>query len=288
MKLVMPDVKLMADINVAQAKQSPFGQFLLGQMESAHLQQFTGLTGFDPRSDLMELLIASNGSSGMANSLALVSGVFNLAAIAGAAQAGGAATETYQGVTIYSSGGKSEGVAFLNASIMIAGSLTNVKAAIDRQTAPVTLPASLTAQANQLSVTQDAWAIFTISPATLMPSGSPKTPPMGGIALPPNVLQQLQSGYAGVKFGSNVALTVQAQSDTAENAAGLAGLVQLAGNIAQMQAAKNPDAAAFAKSLTATAQGTTVNITASLPAAQFQQLLTPKAAVKEHLQGERK
>jgi hypothetical protein len=236
----------------------------------------------------MELLIASNGSSGMANSLALVSGVFNLAAIAAAAQAGGATPEIYRGVTIFFHGGKSEGVAFLNASIMIAGSAANVKAAIDRQTAPVTLPASLTAQANQLSVTQDAWAIFTVSPATLLPSGSQKTPPVGGIALPANVLQQLQSGYAGVKFGSNVALTVQAQSDTAENAAGLAGLVQLAGNLAQMQAAKNPDAAAFAKSLIATAQGTTVNVSASLPAAQFQQLLTPKAAVKEHLQGERK
>src|SRR5580693_5444597 len=75
MKLVMPDVKLMTDVNVAQAKLSPFGQFLLSQMESAHLQEFTTLTGFDPRQDLLELLVVSNGAPGAANSLGLASGV---------------------------------------------------------------------------------------------------------------------------------------------------------------------------------------------------------------------
>jgi len=288
MKLVMPDVKVMSDFNVAQAKQSPFGQFLLSQMESARLQQFTALTGFDPRNDLMELLVVSNGSPGAGNSLALASGVFNPVTIAAAAQAGGATAETYKGVTIFGNPGKTEGVALLNGSIMIAGSVPNVKAAIDRQAAPAVLPASLVTQANQLSVTQDAWAIFTISPAALIPAGAQKAPPIGGMAVPANILQQVQSGYVGVKFGSNVALTVQAQSDTAENAAGIAGLLQLAGNLAQMQTAKNPDAAAFAKSLTVTAQGSTVNVSVSLPSDRFQQLLTPKAAAKEPAPGDRK
>jgi hypothetical protein len=288
MKLAMPDVKVMSDVNIAQAKLSPFGQFLLSQMETAHMQQFAAATGFDPRNDLIELLVVSNGSPAAGNSLALASGIFNSAAIAAAAQAGGATSETYKGVAILGAAGKTEGVAFLNGSIMIAGTVANVKAAIDRQTAPATLPASLVTEANQLSVTQDAWVISTVSPAALFSSGDRKTPAIGGMAVPANLFQQVQSGYAGVKFGSNVVLTAQAQSDTAENAAGLAGLLQLAGNLAQMQAAKNPDAAAFAKSLSVTAQGSTVNISASLPAEMFQQLLTPKAAVKEHIHGEPK
>jgi hypothetical protein len=288
MKLVMADVKVMSDVNVMQAKLSPFGQFLLSQMESSGIQQFAAETGFDPRQDLIEVLLVSNGAAGTADSLALASGVFNLAKIAAAATANGAVQETYNGVTIIESPKKTEGAAFLNASVMIAGSVANVKAAIDRQTAPATLPPSLVTQANQLSVTQDAWALSTVSPAALAPASGSKPPAVAGVAIPTNILQQVQSGYLGVKFGSSVAFTAQAQSDTAEDATALAGLLQLFGNIAQMQAAQNPDAAAFAKSLTVTAAGTTVNISASLPEAQFQQLLTPKAAVKRHLQGERK
>jgi hypothetical protein len=284
MKLVMPDVKVMSDVNVAQAKLSPFGQFLLSQMESVRLQQFAAQTGFDPRQDLTELLLVSNGVPGAANSLVLASGVFNPVTIAAAAQAAGAASETYKGVTILDNSAKTEGVALLNGTIMIAGSVVNVKAAIDRQTAPAAaLPASLATEANLLSLTQDAWAISTVSPASLIPAGAQKSPPIGGMAVPANVLQQVQSGYVGVKFGSNVTLTAQAQSDTQEDAAGLAGLLQLAGNIVQMQAAKNPDAAAFAKSLAVTALGATVNISASLPSETLQQLLTPKAAVKDHV-----
>jgi hypothetical protein len=290
MKLVMPDVKLMTDVNVAQAKLSPFGQFLLSQMESAHLQEFAAQTGFDPRQDLLELLVVSNGAPGAANSLGLASGVFNPAMIASAAQSAGAASETYKNVTILENPAKTEGIAFLSASIAAAGSVPNVKAAIDRQSAPATLPPAVVTQANQLSVTQDAWTLSTVSPATLIPVGTAKPPALGGMTVPANILQQVQSGYAGVKFGANVTVTVQAQSDTTEDATALAGILQFVGNLAQMQAGQNSAAAALAKSLTVTTQGSIVNLSASLPEAQFQQLLTPspKGAVKPHLQGDRK
>jgi hypothetical protein len=83
-------------------------------------------------------------------------------------------------------------------------------------------------------------------------------------------------------------VTAQAQSDTAEDATTLAGLLQFVANLAQMQASQNSAAAALAKSLTVSTQGSVVNLSASLPEAQFQQLLTPKAAAKPHLHGDRK
>jgi hypothetical protein len=288
MKLAMSDVKVMADVNVLQAKLSPFGQFVLSQIENTSVQQFASATGFDPRQDLIELMLVSNGAPGANNSLAMASGVFNPAKIAEAATAAGAKQETYNGVTIISGLKDSGSVAFLNGSIMIAGSVTNVKAAIDRQAAPATLPPSLVTQANALSVSYDAWALSTVSPLALVPAGGGKTQPIDGVKLPLNVLQQVQSGYLGVKFGANVAFAAQAQSDSDQDAAGLAGMLQLLGNLAQMQTAQNPNAAAFAKSLSISATGSTVNISASVPEAQFQQLFTPKAAVKGHLQGQPK
>ncbi len=290
MKLVMPGVKVMSDVNVLQARLSPFGQFVLTQIGSGSIQQLSAATGFDPRQDLIEVLAVSTGASGpSADALVLASGVFNPAKILAMAAAAGAAQETYKGVSIVV-GPKNAGgaAAFPSPSILIAGNLASVKAAIDRQASPASLPPSLVTQANQLSVAYDAWVLSTVSPASLAPSAEGKPQAIGGMNLPLNALQNLQSGYLGVKFGANVTVTAQAQSDTEENAAGLAGMLQFVGNLAQMQAAQNPDAAAFAKSLTVAAKGSTVNFSASLPEAQFQQLLTPKTAVKGHAQGERK
>lgn len=288
MKLVMPDVKLISDVNVLQAKLSPFGQYVLSQVESSQVQQLAAATGFDPRQDLIELLLVSNGSGGSTNSLALASGVFNPAKIASAAATSGATQEMYKGVTIIDVPKNSGGIAFLNGSILIGGSIENVKAAIDRQAAPSTLPPSLVTQVNQLSVAYDAWALSTVSPAALAPAAEGKGQAVAGMKIPWSSLQQVQSGYLGVKFGPNIAFAAQAQSDTAENAAGIAGMLQLVGNIAQMQAAQNPSAAAFAKSLNVTSSGSTVTMSASLPEAQFQQLVMPKAAVKGRQPGEPK
>ena len=48
LNLVMPDVKVMADINVEQAKTSPFGQYVLAQVQPQQLMQIAAITGFDP------------------------------------------------------------------------------------------------------------------------------------------------------------------------------------------------------------------------------------------------
>jgi len=278
MKLVMPDVKVLVYINVMQAKLSPAGQYVLSQMEGVAWQ-----AGFDPRQDLIELFVVWNGAPKTANPLALASGVFDPARIAAAAAASGATHETYKGVTIiHTNPAKTEGRAFLTGSIMIGGSIANLKAAIDRQSAPPSLPPSLVTLVNQSSATQDA-LLFTENLATSAPSDAPQV--LGfGLAAPANLLQMTKSGYIGLKFGSNVAFTAQFWTDTPENAAALAGFLQLAVNIAQAQTAQNPDIAALAKSLVATARGSTVNISGIVPGSQFQQLLTPEAAVK----GERK
>ena len=61
----MPDAKVLAGVNVAQAKSSPFGQYVLSQISANDpgLQQLASVTGFDPRQDLCEVLVASNGAS---------------------------------------------------------------------------------------------------------------------------------------------------------------------------------------------------------------------------------
>jgi hypothetical protein len=59
--MVMPDAKVLAGVNVDSAKASPFGMYVLTQMQSNNtdLQQLIALTGFDPTRDVDEVLVAS-------------------------------------------------------------------------------------------------------------------------------------------------------------------------------------------------------------------------------------
>jgi hypothetical protein len=284
LSLAMPDATVLAGVNVDQAKATPFGQFVLTtllQTQDQRLQQLATLTGFDPRRDVNELLLASTSAPGSKTGLALARGVFDPDKIAAAAQSAAAAVETYGGVSIIEDPQHQNGFAFLDSTLVVAGDLANVKAVIDRRHGGPTISAKLAAQASQLSSTQDAWAISTVPPSTLQPPAA--APPAAGADLQ-NALQKIESASGGVKFGSVVVLTGQAQAATPQDASSLGDVLQLFVNMAQLQAAKRPEAAALAQSLVVSTQGSTVKITLSLPEGQFQQLVKPKAAARKAVQ----
>src|SRR4051794_25481921 len=86
LSLVMPDAKVLAGVNVDQAKVTPFGLYILGQMQlqDAHLKELTTLTGFDPSRDVHELLVATNSTAsgkGPQTGLAVARGNFDPARI---------------------------------------------------------------------------------------------------------------------------------------------------------------------------------------------------------------
>ena len=288
LNLVMPDAKVIAGVNVAQAKASPFGQYVLSQMTASNtdIQQLSALTGFDPTRDVNELLLASTAAPGSHSGLATATGTFDVNSIVSFATSKGAKTETLGGITILEDPNQTHGVAFLSGSLVAAGDLASVKAAIGRVAQPSILPAALLTQVNQLSAAEDAWALTTVPPSSLNPGATAPTIPGLGNGLQ-NSLGSVQSVSGGVKFGANVSLTAQAQTDTAQNATALAGVVQFLANMAQLQAAnQNPQAAAALQSLTATANGTTVTVNLSVPEDQFQQLVHPQTkAARRHRPG---
>jgi hypothetical protein len=279
LNLVMPDAKALAGVNVAQAKSSPFGQYVLSQMTAgnAGIRQLAALTGFDPSQDVNELLLASNGAAGHAG-LAAATGTFNAASIASFATGHGAVSEIYSGVNILEDPKQKHGIAFLSESLVAAGDITDVKAAIDRRANPSILPAALVTEVKQLSAANDAWALTTVPPSSLRQGSAPTSIPGIGNGLQ-NVLGNVQSIAGGVRFGSAVNFTAQAQADSPQNATALAGALQFLASMAQLKAAQNPQAAAALQSLSATAQGSTVNIALSLPEDQFQQVLQAKPNV---------
>jgi hypothetical protein len=283
LNLVMPDATVVAGVNVEQAKTTPFGQYVLSliQPNDPHLKEIADLTGFDPTRDVREVLVASNGTPGgtQHSGLALARGNFDPARIVAAATSKGAQTEVYNGVTII--GGPADakqegGIAFLDATTVVAGDLANVKAAIARRTTTSNLPASLAVQINQWSTTEDAWAVSLIPTASLhTPAGAP---PIPGVGTQNNAFTSIQQAAGGVKFGSLVVLTAQAQADTAQNAQAMGDALKLLASLAQLQGTNDAAIKSLTQSLTVSASGNLLNVSASIPQDQVQQLVKPRAA----------
>src|ERR1017187_5854499 len=217
LNLVMPDAKVLAGVNVEQAKGTQVGQYALNQLQTqdAQMQQLVAMTGFDPRRDVRELLVASDGTPGSKTGLALAKGTFDVAKITAAAALAGVATEVYSGFTILKDPKKQEaGIAFLDATTVAAGDIANVKGASDRLKTSQPLPAAVAVKVNQWSNSQDAWGITTVPPASLAPpakAGAANNPMM-------NAGQNVQAAAGGVKFGALVVFSGEAQCDTAQNA----------------------------------------------------------------------
>jgi len=162
--------------------------------------------------------------------------------------------------------------------LVVAGDLASVKAAIDRQAVAAPIPAALSTQVNNWSGLQDAWAISTVPPSSLQPpANAPKVPGMNG----QGPFQTIQSAAGGVKFGAVVAITAQAQSDNAQDAASMGDALKLLANLAQMHAAQNPTAASLAQSLQVSTSGSTLTVTLNLPEDQLQQIVKPKANARK-------
>src|SRR3984957_17475642 len=104
LNLVMPDATVVSGMNVSQSITSPFGQYILSQMQSndSGFLQFISSTGFDPRKDLLEILAAtpSTGSSTGHSGLILGRGVFQPAMIIGAATDQGGVVTNYRGFSL--------------------------------------------------------------------------------------------------------------------------------------------------------------------------------------------
>jgi hypothetical protein len=274
MSLLMPDAKVIAGINVEQAKNSPFGQFLLTQMQKGNggFGKLTTVTGFDPSKDLAEVLMGTLGQPAQ-QGLVLARGSFDSEKIFTAAQAAGHTVETYKGVQILT--GKEESithaVAFLGTTIAVAGDLDSVHGAIDRRTASgVSIDPALAAMVSQLSSSLDAWSVSTAPLAAFAGQKFPDTT-LNGL-LNSNILKSIQQTSAGIKFGAIVQLSAQMVASSSQSATSLAEVVLFLGSMVQANAPAANAAAimALVQSLAVQADGNTVNLALSIPEEQLE------------------
>ena len=279
LKAVMPDAEFIGGANVDQVMNSPFGQFMLSKIsaEEQKLQKMIDMTGFDPRRDLREVMVASkNMGGGKDNAIVMAKGTFDAAKLTAAASLHGAALNSYNGVTIFALNPKkeSEGIVALMAGMAIGGPTEAVKAAVDRlQSGTGTAPA-LAAQAVAASAKWDAWAVSNASPSKL--AGVVSNPNLGG-ALKGEVLQAITQTTGGVRFGANVEIGGEAVMRSEQDATALVDVYKFLMSMVQMNAPKTGPAStpiqALFGSANVTASGVTVTFSAQLPQTELEKLI---------------
>src|SRR5438477_6379340 len=143
LSMVMPDAKVIAGIHVESGRNSLFGQYVLShmQLDDENFKKLMAETGFDPRRDLTEIVLASNWAAD-ANGrwLVLARGFFNAARIASSVKVNGGNLAEFQGVSIFSGNNTSGNtrtdnpkvensvIAILDQSTAAMGDLESVKA----------------------------------------------------------------------------------------------------------------------------------------------------------------
>ncbi len=277
LNLVTDDTQILAGVQVQKAFGSPFGQYLLSKMaQNANAQKFTAGTGFNPKNDLSEVLILSNGQSPNSGDrgTVLLKGRFDPSKFAAVATATGAAVSDYSGVQIITpANGKGPSAAFLDTSILVVGDSAHIQAVINRHNAATTYSSALADKASATSNNYDAWF------ASVTPVSNFVTPPANG-SVPASVLNAILEESGGIQFGStSVNFTGEGVTRTAQDAQTMARLLQLLS--AMIQSNQNANAQAGVKLLSGANivnDGTTIRVTLSIPEQQLEQMLQANQA----------
>ena len=135
---VSPDAVMLAGIRMEEVRATPLYQKLMSRQKLDQMDRFAAETGFDPRKDVRDLLVASDGK----RTTVVARGRFDQIKVKNATRS------SYGGYTLYNGG--EGGVALISRSIAVAGNIDAVKAAIDRNKTGTGSQTGLIARAEQV------------------------------------------------------------------------------------------------------------------------------------------
>jgi hypothetical protein len=283
----MPGAKVVSGVNVLTAKSSPFGQFAITQIQSrgTGLQKWIVASGFDPFTDVTEMLAATPADGSHPGGFLAMTGTFNVDGILAAVSGKKNITiGTYGNATLLTlaarNGKINRALAFMGTSVAIAGDVATVKAALDQSIAGSSnsIDQALLTEIGNLSLSEDAWLVSS-APVTLPLFRANRTGRKGIPGQAAQILSSVQSFSAGLKFGPGAVLTADLMVDSAQNAAALGSVVQLGIGMASANAgsypSKNPRVAVLLPLLQTaviTMNGNDVHLALSIPEPQLELL----------------
>jgi hypothetical protein len=280
--LAPPDTKAFVGIQVDQAQSSSLGQYLLSHMDSdSGLDKFATLTGFDPRHDLSQVLIATNGKQGPLGSAVIFGrGSFQPNKLSAAATLGGATRTTYSGIDLLTSKDANQTMqtlAFLDPTTVLVGDTASVRSAIDRYRTGTSFNGALAQRAGEVSGQYQAWFVASSVDELANNFGA------GGGGLPANAMQSILTAAGGLKLTADaVTVALEAVTRTDKDAQSLVDVVKFLASMVQTNRgtdANSQRAATLVDTASITSNGPTMRVSMAIPEKDVEQMLAtqPKA-----------
>jgi hypothetical protein len=249
--LAPSNATMFAGVHMDALRTTPLFQKLVANRSVPQLDDFARETGFDPRRDVRELLVASDGK----DTLIAARGTFSERGWAGLAK------QSYKGFALYTRGER--GAAVIGTSTAIAGTLPAVKRALDLyKSGGRSGPEELLDRARQISSRYQIWSVSN-GFESLLTSAIPDT---GNAANAGRILRSLENTTvaADLSAGVNAYLTGICRSDEeaknlSDAARGLIGLARLS------VPEKQPELLRVWDGIKVDQQQRTVNITVAVP-----------------------
>lgn len=266
-KLVMPDAGVLVGIRVDQIRSSPLGQSVFSQVDTpdSDFRKAVALLGFNPLTDVNEVLIAAPATTGAPQVLALVHGTFEPSRLPVLAKMGGGEVSSFQGIEIATlkQEQQSFAVAALDRRTLVVGDPKSVRAAIARRTTGLRVSPKLAARADALAKLYDIWLVSVVPPGQIA-KGVPN-PQLGGL-LKGDALQSMQEASGGIRLGRDIQFALEVVTRSDKDAAALADVFKFILGLAVTQG--KPEQAKFLENLQLNVEGTRVRFGLTIPEAE--------------------
>ncbi len=276
--LVPPGTKMIASVDISQARNSQIGQYMLSRMhnEDHSFEELIQQTGFDPRRDLQSFVFASTGpgaEGSKPNFVVIVRGTFDQSRIRTMAKTKGASIESYRGADLYihDSDHPPTALAFADTGVLVMGDVATVEQVLANRGNPTPLDPGLQQLVSSAGANNDAW-FASVMPGAYLANHlrHEMNQPAAGQAL-----NSILQASGGVQFGDQVRLSFDGTARSPKDAQSLRDVIRFLGSMAQMNRQKGPNAESVASavdSMDLRIEGDAVHVSVSVPEKTLEQL----------------
>jgi hypothetical protein len=199
--LIPPDAVVLVGVKADALRTGEFYRRWITARPQPQLDEFAKRTGLDPRRDIWELLVASDGKS----AVAMARGKFSPTGLEPTLAQAGAQRFAYKGYTLV--GSEQAAVVFMNASTALAGPAAALRATLDRREAGSAPPKALLDRVANIPATSQVW-VAAMGPFDKFNLPVSRT---GSLSIPPQMFGSIHAvtAWADLRTGVDFAATIE-------------------------------------------------------------------------------
>ncbi len=283
--LVPPGTKIIASVDIGQARNSQIGQYMLSKVntEDRSFEELAQQTGFDPRRDLQSFVIASTGvdsEGSQAKTAVIVRGTFDQSRIRTTAKTKGALIETYRGTALFinQSGHQLTAFAFPETGVLVMGEVATVEQVLANRGTPAALDPGLQQLVSSVGLNNDAW-FASVMPGSYLANHVRHEMNQPGAG---QALNSILQASGGIQFGDQVRLSFDGVTRSPKDAQSVGDVIRFLSSMVQMNRQKGPNAESLASAIDGMnlqIDGDAVHISVSVPEKTLEQLADEGASV---------